>query len=285
MSLVWTNSTCSGLGDRLIDLFLMASLSKLLDKNLYLEWNPVKINYSNVPAMRYDDYKLENLLEYFSFPSFIKFIKLNEIVVGHQDIIFQYYLGGIYSPITFYEKFIKDIFTLEKYLETFNECIKLFQSTTLLRNLIGNNFSLNNILSVHLRRTDKCGNNYQTSHGISNEQLEELDKNTKSIINKLLDNHNLYFCSDDINVKNQYINEYKNNNVIIKNIGDYRQTYLDMYIMINSKIIILSQKHSNFSLFCSLINQTKFIYLYENDIIENAKYSNMKNFIKASSIN
>ena len=36
MSFIWTNSTKSGLCDRLIDLFIIASLSKFLEANIFV---------------------------------------------------------------------------------------------------------------------------------------------------------------------------------------------------------------------------------------------------------
>lgn len=44
-----------------------------------------------------------------------------------------------------------------------------------------------------------------------------------------------------------------------------------------SKIIILSQRHSSFSLFACFINRVKLIYLYNDDIITNCRYNYFKN--------
>src|SRR3990170_4896993 len=97
MSIIWTNSSKSGLGDRLIDLFLVASMAKLYN-------------------------------------------------------------------ITFYENFIDKNYSLDDYLNTFNDVLNEFKPTHNLTNII--NELPNNIISIHLRRTDKCLNYIIGAHGI-----------------------------------------------------------------------------------------------------------------------
>ena len=49
--------------------------------------------------------------------------------------------------------------------------------------------------------------------------------------------------------------------------------------MANSEFIILSQRHSSFSLLASMINKAKLIYLFNDDIIERTNYKSLPNII------
>jgi len=288
MSFIWTNTTKSGLGDRLIDLFIIASAAKLYNKELYLYWGEQPINdiQKNIwNKIRFNDYKIENLIQYFNFPDIIHFVSKEVLIeMSKEDannIIFNNYLGGVYSPITFYENFINKIYTLEEYLNIFNFIISKFTPTEKLLNLIKD--LPKNIISIHLRRTDKSSIHVspEDSHGVSIEQLNILDNNTENIINKLIlkGYDTLYFPSDCETTKLSYENKFSNYNIINLKFDNIEQTYIDIYIMSISKYVIMSQKHSSFSLFSTLINKSNLIYLYKNDIINNNKYYLFKNII------
>jgi hypothetical protein len=289
MSFVWTNSSKSGLCDRLIDLFIIASTAKLYNKELYLHWEEQPINdiQRNIwNKIRFDDYKIENVIQYFNFPDIIHFIskdELNKISnCQENNIIFNNYLGGIYSPITFYETFIDKTYTLDTYLDIFKIMINKFKPTDKLLNLVKDINT--NIISIHLRRTDKSSIHVspEDAHGVPLNELDILNNNTKTIINQIINNgyNNLYFSSDCPFTKLEYENYYKDYNILNFNINNsIEQTYIDIYIISISKYIIMSQKHSSFSLFSSLINESNLIYLYNNDILYNNKYYIFKNIV------
>lgn len=289
MSFIWTNSSKSGLCDRLIDLFIIASVAKLYNKELYLYWEqqPISDIQRNIwNKIRFDDYKIENVIQYFNFPDLIHFISKEELVeissYHDNNIIFNNYLGGVYSPITFYENFIDKTYTLDTYLDIFNNIINKFKPTDKLLNLVKD--IPENIVSIHLRRTDKSSIHVSSddSHGVPLNEMDILNNNTKDIINKLISNgyNNLYFSSDCPLTKLEYEKYYENYNIINFNINNnIEQTYIDIYVMSISKYIIMSQKHSSFSLFSSLINNSKLIYLYNNDILHNNKYYIFNNIV------
>jgi hypothetical protein len=289
MSFIWTNSSKSGLCDRLIDLFIIASTAKLYNKELYLFWEEQPINdiQRNIwNKIRFDDYKIENVIQYFNFPDLIHFVSKEELVemssCHDNNIIFNNYLGGVYSPITFYENFIDKIYKLDIYLDIFNNIINQFKPTDKLLNLVKN--IPENIVSIHLRRTDKSSIyvSPDDSHGIPLNEMDILNNNTKDIINKLINSkyNNLYFSSDCLYTKLEYENYFKDYNILNFNINyNIEQTYIDIYIMSISKYIIMSQKHSSFSLFSSLVNKSNLIYLYKNDILHNNKYYIFNNII------
>jgi hypothetical protein len=294
MSFIWTNSTKSGLCDRLIDLFIIASMAKIYNKDLYLTWeiqpiNDIQKNIWN--PIRFNDYKIENVKQYFHFPDCIHIVsneeleyKKNNILLD--DIIFNNYLGGIYSPVTFYQNFIDKKYNLDEYLNIFDNLIHQFQPTEKLLNLVQN--IPNNLISVHLRRTDKSSIyvNSSDSHGVDLRDIEDLNNKTYYLINKFIEKnyHSIYFSSDCPDTKTHYENMYQNENIINYKINqDIEQTYVDIYLMSQSKFIILSQKHSSYSLFSSMINKSKFIYFYSDSIVHN-NYSYLNNISLANNL-
>lgn len=286
MALVWTNPTKSGLGDRLIDLFIIASMASLYDKHLYLYWPEQPINNIQKKVWnttRFDDYKIENVKKYFNIPLIIHIQTYDEIkslIATNNVIIFNSYIGGTYSPYSFYDKFIDKKYSITEYIDIFNNIIHQFTPTNTLLQYIIN--IPNNLISVHLRRTDKMSRliYYGEAHGVNPDDQHLLDNMTHEIIKKVLlkDKFNIHFASDDILTKKQYIEKYKNT-ININFYNNFIDTYIDIYLMSISKYIILSQRHSSFSLFASMINQSKLIYLYNNDIIVNAEYTKFKNIL------
>lgn len=294
MSILWNNSSKSGLCDRLIDTFLMGSMAKLYNMNLYLcwfeqpitdlqkkIWNPIRIN----------DYKIENVKEYFNLPNVLNIVSEQELNIliensNHNDIIFRDYLGGIYSPYTFYNRYINNKFSLDEYLNSFKITIHNFIPK---QNLIGlMNYLPNDLITIHLRRTDKSSElvSCHEAHGVNYNDIHNLDRITSEVIDKLINKgfNNIYFASDCDITKNQYSSQYKDKCSIFNySTGllnkDIEKTYLDIYAMSISKYIILSQRHSSFSLFCSMINQSTLIYLYDDDMIKNNNYEIMGNII------
>jgi len=295
MSFIWGNSTKSGLCDRLIDLFIIASISKLFNKELYLSWEEQTISdiqkliWNNI---RIDDYKIENVIQYFNFPSIIHFISKEELQnkinnKSEDDILCNIYLGGVYSPFTFYDKFIDKQYNKNNYINIFKNLINQFKPTTKLLNLIKN--IPKNLISVHLRRTDKSSKliNADEAQGVDINNMDDLNNKTMELINKFIinDYNNYYFSSDCIDTKINYEDIYSKYNIINYEINiPYEQTYIDLYLMSKSKYIILSQRHSSFSLFCSLINNAKLIYFYEDSILHNNFYYHFNNIIKYEKI-
>ena len=85
---------------------------------------------------------------------------------------------------------------------------------------------------------------------------------------------------DDISEKNNYLNRYNGYSVDNFKINElYEKTYVDIYMMSRCDVIILSQKHSSFSLFASLIGGCKLIYLYEDCQINKVNFNKLDNII------
>lgn len=267
MSVYWTESTKSGLGDRMIDLLLMLTYSKINNKKLIMEWKEQpnkKTELENSrPQYRWSDYKLKKVLKYIKINNEVEFvddIDINNIT--DNDILFKNYIGGVLSPHLFYNKYCNKICSLYIFMENYNSIIKNIGFRKMESYKI-----YDNIITIHLRRTDKVNNHSHICNGIDSGKLDELNNMTIETIQKTIDNgyKNFYFCGDDKTEIEKYHNMFdKFCNIIRYDCNDeIEQTYLDLYIMKNSKYIILSQYHSNFSVLGTLLGNAQMIYLFK----------------------
>ena len=293
-NIFWTNSTKSGLCDRLLDLSLMASLAKLYNYNLILKWEPFysssggytpsnknaeESGFTKYDSRRYEDYLYENFTQYFTVPQNVNVFQDSQMKDLEIDFLFEDYLGGVHSVKTFWEKYLSQKVSFQNFLLIYEDILSEFKPTQKLLDVVN---SINSPkLSVHLRRTDKVV--IDPDHFAVSE-VEELNKKTLDSINSFIQKNGedvkIYFSSDDNREKNEYKNRYKNYLVEEKlpDLG-FINTYIDMFLLSTSETIILSQKHSNFSIFCSLIGKTRLIYLYDDCPIVELQYPSFKNFI------
>jgi hypothetical protein len=298
MIILW-KSSLSGLADRLMDLYLMATIGKIKDATLYVLWpenkNITDFQFKVWPKSRLLDWKPEVFTEYLMLPSIVKFIDEDEFnrLSKEENYEFKHYLGGIYSPQSFYKKFqseIKDGLNMhiseDEFTFEFYSLISQLKPTEKFSNLL--NLNIRPDISIHLRRTDKVVDNPDAGQ-IQLDELKFLNEVTKICLDKLIGNCtndyiNLYFCSDDPLVRAQWIKMYKGKKKVkIINspsaISNFESTYFDLLTLSMSHSIILSQKHSNFSLLASLINQSKLIYFFDtNPMNINGSFKNMELF-------
>jgi hypothetical protein len=303
--LIWTNPPKSGLCDRLIDFSLMATLAKLNNSKFSTKWVPLDTNSGNkayyhaseknengenlildnsgihcklFKEVRYNDYKSENFLKYFTLPekTYIDLDETNLTNITYYDG----YLGGNQSPKLFYEKFVTNGVSEDGFINEFYNLCNGFKPTKKLLD-ISKVSSIPNLV-IHLRREDKVRLTDDSKIALDYRELDVINDLTKKTINTFLEkkpNSKILFCSDDIDEKVKWEQEYKNN--IIKTPSfdyDYEQTYYDIYIMSISDNILLSQRYSGFSMFASFINKKNFIYLLKDSQIVERKYSELENF-------
>lgn len=288
----WTQPTGSGLCDRLIDLMLMSAYANVHDADLYLDWiqgaqrginqwtqkgNEIK----QWADYRYEDYKYENYIEYFTLPTNIKITKnVNEECIN-PEITFDSYLGGVFSPHSFHEKFLKYVISLEDFLKIFEETIAQFKPTEKLLDLVKHLEKPK--VAVHLRRADKV--RVDSDKGsINYQELQELNKKTFETLDKLIEgtNSKILITSDEEEEKRKYEEKYPHLEDVHKFIPEdksYVKTYVDIYMLSQADYIILSQKHSNFSLLASLLNKSKLVYFFEECNITVNNFNLLNNII------
>lgn len=288
-SILWTNPSITCLGDRLLDTVILSTYAKVLDVDLYFPWKdcPFTIGGGDDPTysykdgenktwdkVRFDDYKFENYTQYFNLPTNVR---INESV-NHPTHFFGDVLGGCTSPILFYKKYMSNLCSLEEFKKYFRETMSEFTPTDKLLSLVNNKPKPD--VSVHLRRTDKINTQGDYSTFMTYDGLGLLNEKTHEAISKLYDGKkSFYFSSDDIEERNKYQLLYPNYIEHDTSCSAIEKTYIDLYMLSISDYIILSQIHSNFSVFASYINESKLVYLYDTCLIVDQLFNSSDNFI------
>lgn len=277
MKVIWANSTLSGLCDRLVDLFLMSAFAKIMNFELTVLWR-VNQNFSENQLRtwgkaRFVDYRYENLSRYFSLPSKVKIITEDNISSYdvNDHLVFPDYLGGIYNPSTFHEKYLKDICSLEDFEAAHASALKEFLPTKFLLEILGILPDID--VGIHLRRGDKV-DNVPEALGVSKAEIENLNFITKQCTRKLASQHdtfNVFVCSDDASSLLDYKkwcseSGYRFIN-LEKHFDEVEKTYVDLFLLMRSKNILMSQKHSNFSFFASQASGSRLVYFYKDNLM------------------
>jgi hypothetical protein len=204
-----------------------------------------------------------------------------------------HYLGGIHYPQSFFNIYRNEFeeklginITKADFVREFYNMMRQFKPTTQFGDLL----EVMPIpdFGIHLRRTDKVVT-IPDAGQIHEKELNFLNTLTKIYLNSIIKKSNdknlsIYFCSDDPLEKAKWENLYsKNTNLVIIKppslLKDYELNYFDLLMLSRCKTIVLSQRHSNFSLFASLINQTRLIFFYKNNPMnKEGHFKNMKLF-------
>ena len=276
MSFVYSKPNKSGIGDRMIDIILVTSYSEYLGCNkCFVEWSidsPLNwhVNvYNNLrkekTPFRSVDYKLENLLHYLEIPKNIIFTNNRKPkLTSVKPLYFAPMLGARYNLYSFMDYF--KISNKEKFIKIYYETFKKIKFKNIPKEMV-EYFKNNKVLTVHLRRGDKVIPSNLWSNDaddISSSMINELDNLTKRVINNI-GNTELYIVSDELSVRTEYINYFKDKyNCKFFKGDEISQTYFDLYCLAHSNHIVMSQAFSNFSIFASLINNVKFNYLLDH---------------------
>lgn len=294
MYFIYKNSNGSGIGDRLFDLLLVYNYSKYLGCNkLFLNWkiNSITGNENTVHSIarkektpfRDVDYLLENLKKYIILPEDICFVsneKISKLSLDDNNNVFTEYMGMRYTLYSFMNKFIKidDRTDFEKnYFINF----KKIKFKNIPDEMI-DYFKKNEVVTIHLRRGDKVVSDGGKSNNIDTKDLDNLNNITINSIDNLCNLNYKYFnfVSDEKDVRNKYISLFEDKIICKYFDGDkISQTYYDIYSLVNSKIIVLSQAFSAFSIFSSMIKDGELYYLLDHPkIVEFSNYRNINRF-------
>jgi len=285
VKIIWLNSTLSGLCDRFIDLFLMVAMAKIMKAELTVLWK-INSNFTEHQLktwgkVRFEDYKHEIFLQYFEMPSNLKLVSEKDLEnLSPQDyVIFNDYIGGVLTPQEFYSRYLRDLCSMHEFESAYRQSLSEFKPKQKLLDLLSFNDEID--VAIHLRRGDKVNNNPNVVE-IANDELENLDRMTMSCVDKLLSdvkNPSIFICSDDPSSIESYRARYSQKDCRIISVGpnvtDIEKTYVDLFLMTQSKAIVMSQKHSNFSLFASQVKSRKLLYFYrDNNMIVRNKAVN-----------
>ena len=92
--LCWIASTQSGLGDRLINIAYMLTLSRKMGLALYLEWKGYDPPVGKVPEYRSQDILIENLWKHMKFPNDLTIVTDGRFPLINNGIGCSIYGGG-----------------------------------------------------------------------------------------------------------------------------------------------------------------------------------------------
>ena len=109
-------------------------------------------------------------------------------------------------------------------------------------------------IAIHIRGTDKLLNRTCDEFTLDFFQTN-LDKCIKIINNLSSENFNVVICSDDITIKNHFIDQL-NNNIIVKepyNNIDLPENYKDFYKLVGAKEIYMVPKFSSYASCASIL--------------------------------
>lgn len=291
MRFVYANINLSGIGDRIVDLILLYTFARLKGyERFYVEWKLNKNDNDIYSVVRKEktpfrsfDILPDNLLNYIVFPEFLHIVSNEQInqLLNEGAYNFQDYLGVRYSVNNFLNIFYPNVDEISR--KNFNdEYFRNFQRIrfqNIPQNIV-DSFQNKNVVTVHLRRSDKVINDGKTSNNIGFDELEDLNNKTQQFVDKCISKgyNNICFISDEKNVRNQFIENNKSKCNIISFDGDnVSQTYYDLYSLANSKIILVSQQFSAFSLLGHLIGDNMLYYIYHGKF-NDFSYKNMKHF-------
>lgn len=251
---IFVNNFCkSGLGDRMMDLICLITYSYINKCELIVyseNFTGVGDNSVYIPEWRFKDTLPENLLTFFNLP--VTFTNDNALVNrNNKTYLFPEYLGGVFSPSKFFNKYLRNNISIE----TFREGLNYTKGAIGLKHSIDYH---DKYVVVHLRRTDKL-------RGVDSTQMrpymvDKYNADTIALIEASIAKgyKNFYLASDCSNTLKEYeiILTKLNVNCIndqIKNENNLIESYFDILIMSKCDFIIVSSVYSNFSLFCALL--------------------------------
>lgn len=259
--------TCSrtGLGDKLLDIIGVYVISKILDYNLYINFNTNVFSYLWGPNNIYDislfDIDFNNLI-------YKNNIKIDYVIESPNP-------SSSTCPFKVYE-FLKNLdpkknISFEelslKYKLYANQIIK--PSNSILSKIPN---GMENVYGVHLRKTDKIypgggDKNHQCTIEEFNILIEKLLENIKQIVNKEKEPRFLV-VSEDKEWKNTIKEKIIKFGNASKKIVFIELNYtndlnynsvLDMFCLSKCKTILQGIKHSGFSIIASIIGSNKII--------------------------
>jgi hypothetical protein len=277
MTIAVPNFCKSGFGDRMIDLFALSVYSRIVGDDLRIHWIPFEgMPGIEVPSWRYQDTLLENFLSFFKLPSSIKL----ELTPSELENTFPNYLGGLTSPQTFYEKFLENNVSLERYNTVVEEVRKEFGFH------VPDYVPETPYIFLHLRRTDKLRGVCETQINLDPEDtLAHLDAKTKGRIEeaKAKGHTHFYIASDSPETKREYKKFVESLGLTViqpENTYNLLESYFDSWMMKSASFIMVSTKYSTYSLSTALIYNKPLLNVLSETVYRKYKFENHVNLIQ-----
>lgn len=258
---IWNASTESGLGDRLLNVIFMLTVCRKINSPLYLEWK--RYGLKSIDAQfRAQDILLENILSKLTFPNDLHIVNPGKI--PSSGLICNKY-GSSVNTCEFYSGYANEFF---KSLQEFQQNVLNVAKNIQFKNKIN---TPTNLVTIHIRRTDKVRPRDSGLDGfmIACDELEELNNITINYIKDLSKTYKHYYIAGDDPKSTEWFKQHIIDQGLFlytppltQQQEQWEQTYTDLQIMANSKVILQSQKNSSFSRLASYIGNNKLINVF-----------------------
>jgi hypothetical protein len=249
-TLVVNNFTLSGYGDRMLDLLCLIAYARAKRMRLHIRWEDFKgmEDFKDIPSWRFQDTKLEHFLMFFRLPSEVQ---LSYDGIPNPTHEWRQYLGGVYSPTSFYEQVVSNQLglTLSEWLEIVDDV------KSELKFKVPKYVPERPYVTVHLRRTDKLRGVCATQ--IVKDELAFLNQETFAAIQTAKDSGytDFYIATDDPSARDEYVWYIESIGCRViqpPNTHGLLSSYYDTWMMRSSSLIIPSMRYSTFSMFPSV---------------------------------
>jgi hypothetical protein len=291
VSLLIPNFTSSGLGDRMVDVFLVSLFKNCYSniKQVFIPWFEFKKEWCHhsVPQYRFQDILMKNILSHMNIPSGVELISEHDFSFAANQTnlhVLDYRLNGAAEPQWlvfrdgfadldgFYNHYLSQFHprlpyhvfksAIEKTIDEFSFCDEIQQLVSSISN--------EPFACVHIRRTDKVRQIKADKYMIDYTELDELDELTRKAILKVKeDGLTRFYISCDSETDQSY-EQYREfilgfGGTVIPKISvqdRWKITYYELAIMIKSSLIIQSQVSSGFSNLASLLGRTRLLNVF-----------------------
>ncbi len=250
----------SGLGDRLIDIFMLAGLARVRGDKIYVKWPPFTAKAIDTHH-RTTDILLENVLKFISLPSEIVF----DADTPTQDS-FDNYLGGGGEISSFYNAYVAGSCSIDEFHSVLRSVAKDFVFCEALRSYLET--IPPKFVTLHVRRGDKVRNEAHDGTYIHANELDWLNQMTyKALDYFVAQGYDTFFvCGDEDEKKMPFVNyvrESKGKTVFnLPDMPKWQATYYDLAVMTRSDFNVASQRYSAFSRFPCLLGNGRFTTVF-----------------------
>jgi hypothetical protein len=278
VNLVYEDFPTSGLGDRLIDLYLLSCIgySRIEVGKIIVPWGALNRNFAHpsVPEYRFEDIRLSNVMQYMKFPENIIVVDIEAQHRVESDLpltCVQYTTNGLAKWIynidqdkdlfRFHQEVLSDIpyeTVVQASKRSLSEFLFTDETMSLVSPLMQEPYA-----ALHIRRTDKVRASKADELMIDFDELDLLNQKTYDAIEFAVSElgiRRFYVCSDDDSAAKPFMDRLLNMGCSViptPNVEKWKTTYCDLAMMSKAQIIIQSQKVSVFSNIASLIGNVR----------------------------
>ena len=258
MSFVAQNLSRSGLCDKLVDVTLLHTLALCKNKVLHLASSLFNVFHHNgqVADSRKQDVLYENMIQCVTFAPTIC---IDQTPEEPKEVCTDYF-GGCRPIVELYDKLFgtcSDV-SLATYLSYLEEPILQFRPELLQEAMVVDDGTW---IGVHLRRTDKVSNGNPDFGQMSSSELALYNERTYLCLEDCINRgfRQFYLASDDKDVLQTFALFLQNTGCTVKWSEDagWKKTYIDLMNLSRCKAILMSCRHSNFSIVASLLGRNR----------------------------